>query len=341
MTLSRWSNFEFIADDGSINEVDLLVFSPAGFFLIEIKSRPGRLFGDAGTWQWETEGRLHTVDNPLFAANAKAKKLRSLLARQRASKNHGPVPFIEPLVFCSAEGLQSELKDTAANRVCLRDRDKTDDSPGRAGILAAITRRDCLGLGGHAKGTHDKPTARMIGQAMDQAGIRPSQRNRKVSDYLLEQLIGDGQGYQDWLATHVPLRDVKRRVRIYHVRTEASADDRARNERAALREFQLFESLQHPGVLRIYGLSEHALGPRLVFEHDPRSIRLDHFLAQKKGTLNVDTRLDFMRQIAEVIRFAHDKKVVHRALCPAKYHRDRSRSPASAPERFQLAGGLP
>ena len=36
-----WSNFEFIADDGSINEVDLLVLTPEGFFLIEIKSRPG------------------------------------------------------------------------------------------------------------------------------------------------------------------------------------------------------------------------------------------------------------------------------------------------------------
>jgi hypothetical protein len=35
-----WSNFEFIADDGSLNEVDLLVFTPQGFFLIEIKSRP-------------------------------------------------------------------------------------------------------------------------------------------------------------------------------------------------------------------------------------------------------------------------------------------------------------
>ena len=43
-----WANFEFIADDGSVNEVDLLVFSPQGFFLIEIKSRPGRLLGDAG-----------------------------------------------------------------------------------------------------------------------------------------------------------------------------------------------------------------------------------------------------------------------------------------------------
>ena len=37
-----WSNFEFIALDGSLNEVDLLVFTSVGFFLIEIKSRPGR-----------------------------------------------------------------------------------------------------------------------------------------------------------------------------------------------------------------------------------------------------------------------------------------------------------
>jgi len=35
-----WANFEFIADDGSLNEVDLLVFTPQGFFLVEIKSTP-------------------------------------------------------------------------------------------------------------------------------------------------------------------------------------------------------------------------------------------------------------------------------------------------------------
>ena len=41
-----WSLFEFIALDGSVNEVDLLVFALFGFFLIEIKSRLGRLSGD-------------------------------------------------------------------------------------------------------------------------------------------------------------------------------------------------------------------------------------------------------------------------------------------------------
>jgi len=108
-----WTNFEFIADDGSINEVDLLVCTPQGFFLIEIKSRPGRLFGDAGTWTWETDARLITIDNPVITANSKAKKLRSLLQRQKACRKKGQLPFLEVLVFCSAPEVRCELHDTA------------------------------------------------------------------------------------------------------------------------------------------------------------------------------------------------------------------------------------
>lgn len=77
-----WANFEFIADDGSVNEVDLLVLTPLGIYLIEIKSRPGVLRGDAGTWTWENEGRHFTDDNPVISADRKAKKLRTLLERQ-------------------------------------------------------------------------------------------------------------------------------------------------------------------------------------------------------------------------------------------------------------------
>jgi hypothetical protein len=40
-----WTNFEFIDDEGKVNEVDALVLSPAGLFLVEIKSRPGVLRG--------------------------------------------------------------------------------------------------------------------------------------------------------------------------------------------------------------------------------------------------------------------------------------------------------
>ena len=67
-----WTNFEFVADDGSINEVDLLVVSPYKIYLVEIKSRPGHLSGDTGTWTWRHEGRVLTDDNPLLLANRNA-----------------------------------------------------------------------------------------------------------------------------------------------------------------------------------------------------------------------------------------------------------------------------
>lgn len=318
-----WSNFEFIADDGSVNEVDLLVFSPSGFFLIEIKSRPGVLQGDAGAWIWRGEGRTVTADNPVILANSKAKKLRALLQRQRVAKmagDGGEIPFIEPLVFCSAPGLSLELKGTAAHRVCVRDAEDgegvADASPSRPGIMAAIKRRECPGLPPRPRGTHDRPTAGLVGRAMERAGIRPSQRSRKVSDYLLERVIDEGPGHQDWRARHVRLPDHRRRVRIYHARRENSREDRQRLERAALREFQILDELQHPGILRAHGFSEHELGPALIFEHDPLEIRLDHYLAQRGDSLGLDARLDLVRQIAEAVRYAHEKKVVHRGLSP-------------------------
>lgn len=311
-----WSNFEFIADDGSINEVDLLVFTPQGLFLVEIKSRPGRLTGDAGTWTWDHEGRRSTFDNPLIAANTKAKKLRSLLQRQRLLQKKLPLPFIEALVFCSDVNLRCELEGNARFRICLRDREAAGEAQARPGILAALLRRECAGLDPQPKVVHDRPMGKLVGQALDQAGIRPSQRHRKVSDYVLEQLVGEGPGYQDWKATHSQVAESKRRVRLYLVRSGATAEDRQTIERAALREFKLLETLQHPGILRAYGFTEHEVGPALLFEHDPQSLRLDHFLAQQKDALSIDARLDLVRQIADVVRYAHDKKVVHRSLSP-------------------------
>lgn len=311
-----WANFEFIADDGSVNEVDLLVFTPQGFFLIEIKSRPGRLFGDAGTWTWETDGKFSTVDNPLMLANLKAKKLKSLLQKQKAFKKKGQLPFVEALIFCSAPELKCELQGNARHRVCLRDREAVGDNKARAGILVAIMRRECSGLDSYARGTHDRPMAKVISQAMDQAGIRPSQRMRKVSDYQLDQLIDEGPGYQDWIASHSQVAESKRRVRLYLVRTEATPEDRSTIQRAALREFQILETLEHPGILRAFNFTEHELGPALLFEHDTLSMRLDHYLAQRKDKLSIETQLDLIRQIAEVVRYAHEKKVIHRGLCP-------------------------
>ncbi len=60
-----WWNLEFVARDGSINEVDTLVLTRRGLFLVEIKSRGGCLSGDAGTWTWNAGRREVVTDNPL------------------------------------------------------------------------------------------------------------------------------------------------------------------------------------------------------------------------------------------------------------------------------------
>ncbi|MFN5860466.1 MAG: BREX system serine/threonine kinase PglW [Pseudanabaena sp.] len=311
-----WSNFEFIASDGSINEVDLLVFTPQGVFLVEIKSHQGRLSGDTGTWQWENNGKSRIYDNPLILANSKAKKLRSLLASQKAFRGKYQLPFIEALVFCSAPDLKCDLKDNARLRICLRDRPATATKPMRSGIISALLKRDCLGLDEHPKGRHERPTSKAFALAMEQAGIRPSQQQRRVSDYILKAQLGDGQGYQDWEADHVSLLNSVRRVRLYLVHSNWPDIQKKIAERAALREFRIVDSLQHPGILRTYGYTEHQLGSAIIFEHDPSSMRLDLYLIQHKDVLSVDIRLELLRQITEAIAYAHQKRVVHRALCP-------------------------
>lgn len=304
-----WANFEFIADDGSINEVDLLVFTPQGFFLVEIKSHPGQLEGSVHTWTWRHEGRAQVMDNPLFLANLKAKKLASLLSRQRAMGKYR-VPFIDALVFCSAEGLQSKLEGNAAFHVCLRD------ATIRPGIMAALKSRDCPGLSRQPRDTCNRPMAKAVSRALEQAGIRPSQRSRRVGDYELKNLLDEGPGYQDFLGRHVGLEDTFRRIRIYPVQGEADPQQQVIIRRAAEREFRLLQALEHRGVLRAMEFTNHELGPAVIFQHHPNAIRLDHYVIKCKKQLTDDQRLGLMRQIAETIGFAHRKHIVHRALSP-------------------------
>ena len=82
-----WANFEFIAQDGSINEIDLLVLTSKGLFMVEIKSHPGTISGDAAAWVWEKpNGGQKVFDNPRILADRKTKKLASLLKVQNATK---------------------------------------------------------------------------------------------------------------------------------------------------------------------------------------------------------------------------------------------------------------
>jgi serine/threonine protein kinase len=287
----------------------LLVFGPQGLFLIEIKGNPGTLMGDTHTWTWQHAGHQKVVDNPLFLANQKAKKLASLLQRQRAFEKLR-VPFIEPLIFCSAESLQCQLQGNARFHVCLRDQSN------HPGIMAALKSRQCPGLSEQARGTFDRPMAKAVSRGLDQIGIKPSHRSRRVGDYDLQDVIDQGPGYQDFLGKHVAIKDTVRRIRIYQVQAQSDQEQREILQRAAEREFRLLQALEHRGVLRAIEFTTHELGPAIIFQHFPAAVRLDHYLIERKGQISDDVRLNLIRQIAETIRFGHEKHIVHRALSP-------------------------
>ena len=305
-----WTNFEFIDDEGKVNEVDALVLSPAGLFLVEIKSRPGVLRGDAHSWTWTTDGRSFTYDNPLILANRKAKRLASLLRRQPAIvRAKVRLPFVEPAIFLSSTSLACKLEGLAKTATYQHGRPGSLDDPGIVGALSnGITTRVSPPV--------DAIQARAIGRAIVEAGIRPSNKHRQVGDYRLTKLVAEGDGFQDWEASHVSVDTVQRRVRIYTVASASTPEARAAQLRQAHREFEVLEGIDHPGILRVKDLKETELGPALIFDHDPKAVRLDHLLRERGKSLTITQRLQMVRDIAETLKYAHAKRLYHRALGP-------------------------
>lgn len=305
-----WTNFEFIDDEGKVNEVDALILSPAGLFLVEVKSRPGVVNGDPHTWTWTTDGKTYTYDNPLILANRKSKRLASILRRQQAVfKAKARIPFVQPCIFLSSTSLNCKLTGTAAAGVYLRGQPSGADDKG---IISALNN----GFSGSGQNPIDHHQARALAQAMVQAGIRPSNKHRKVGDYQLGALITEGENYQDWEGRHSSIETIRRRVRIYPFAAAATEQARKSLVRQAAREFQILEGIEHPGILKVRDYKESELGPALIFDHDARSRRLDFLLREQGSQLNVDQRLHLVRQLAETLKYAHQKRLFHRALCP-------------------------
>jgi serine/threonine protein kinase len=309
-----WSNFEFMAEGGAIYEVDALLVGPWGAFLVEIKSIPGVISSQAGSWIWRDGTTYKTRDNPLPLANRKCKALKSLLERQAAFKRGKvDVPFIEPLIFCSDENNVLQLYGPQANGVCLRDRE--DGSV--PGIIGAISRRDAPGLRMFQRPPVTKDQIRAFITGVEQVSLKPVQKVRKAGDYVLDGLFHDSPlgTYQEWLGHHVRIKSGPRLVRVYLEGLQGEME-RSTLRRAAEREFQILERMEHPGILRVDTLTETESGPALVFRWQEGAQRLDHYLAGLAQPLAADAALEILRQITEAIAYAHRKKVIHRGLSP-------------------------
>lgn len=326
-----WANFEFLLD-GTIGEVDALVIAPKGMFLIEIKSWPGRLQGDSNTWRLtKPDGNVRSFDSPLLVTNRKAKRLKSLLMRQKAVRG-SRIPFITPLIFLSNNQLECRLDPTGRAGVHGLD-GESDQSGGLTSIVEAVqnfTPEEHARLAGRKV---DRATSEKLARGLEQAGVRPSQQRRQVGELVLGDLIAEGPGYQDFDAQLPRFERTHRRVRIYGAASTSSQEDREHLARAAEREFELLDAVNHPGIIKVLSWHDHELGPALVFDRDVDEQRLDHFLQERAGELDIGARLELIRELAEAVAHAHSRRLFHRALSPQSTLAIR---PGTAEQRFSI-----
>jgi serine/threonine protein kinase len=315
-----WTNVEFIAEDGSVNEVDLLAVTPRGLFLVEIKSWRGALSGDGQQWQRKLpSGSKMTVEHPLVLANSKARRLRSLLGRQRAFRDER-VPFVTALVFLSSPALDCRLQGIARTAVCGRDPDLVPigatptpaptASARLPGIVAGMKDPTTLGFRGNPV---NKPLSARIALALDQAGLRASNRGRRAGDWELGDLLDEGPGWQDFEAAR-PRIGVTRRVRVYLAGAATTAEEEQRLRRQAEREFRVVQDLRHDGIAQPLDLVQAERGPALLFERVDGEERLDLWAPGGVEGLGLEARIELVRQVGEAIAHAHSRKVTHRAL---------------------------
>ena len=294
-----WANAEFLGGDGSVNEIDLLLITSAGITVLEVKSWSGVLTGDAGTWQ---QTHREPVDNPVIGATRKARKLKSLLQAQQAMRGRR-VPWVDGAVFLSDPELDVQLKPEGRAHVY-----------GPQGQRALPSIVDYL----TKPGPVDATLSRALSRAIDQAGIRQSQRARTVGSFRLQlPAYQEGPGWQDFVAHHQRFTDdPPRRIRIYLASGAENRAERHQLVRAAEREYRSLRGIDYPGIAVPTDFIEHDLGPALVFPYDPSLMRLDHFLRQGGRDLPVDERMSLLRSIAETIAYAHRRVLTHRALNP-------------------------
>ena len=339
-----WTNFEFTASNGRLYEVDALAITDNGFHLIEIKGYPGLIEGDGGTWQWTGPGgKFRQFDNPRILANRKAKVLKSLLESSPAFRNHRrDMPYLAECVFLSDPRLTVKLNRHGRDQIFGRDPDPGKDFPPErvaiGGIVDQLTSLD-PDSNGRPRRRIQRPVVERLVKAVNQVGIRERTSRREVGDYLVGRLLDDvtadtttGIAYQDFLGKHRSL-ETERRLRIYPLERNATAEQREAAQRAARREFHLLRPLDHPGIVRPVDYTDHERGPVLLFDYHPDEIGLAEYLASPEAErLTVSARLDMIRQIAEAVAFAARRGVHHRALAPSAVlvaRRDGDETPAT------------
>ena len=308
-----FATFTFTAKNGRVHEIDLLVATPSGLHLLELKAHPGTVRNKGRRWFFHDPElrRPRPIDNPLHSATTEATALRSRLQWAADQARLGiTVPRITAAVLLTGERLVSELDEQQALNVYGAD-DLTGQTrlPGIwQGLLGRPAADEALTAQVAACAPHLPNLMRAI-------GAQPVEQRLTVGRFELHnKLLVDGPTWQDFIGVDPNLPTDPRRIRIYYTRMQATTEERMRVARAAEREYLVLRAMSHPGIAQALDYQQLDQGAAILFGHWYEDQLLDRYVDTHGEHLDLVTRLSVIRQLAQALFYAHERQLFHRAL---------------------------
>lgn len=309
-----WPNVMFMDNQGNANEVDTIILSPQGLFVVELKGWRGSFTGNQFFWQVAyANGRREERKNPFGATRLKAQRLATLLkdAQRKARLPHLHIPNVAAVVVMHGERSDFTLPGNAAEHIYRLDGYKVKGLPAFADVIGG-TAPDCQPI--------DPATRAAVAKLFDAIGLHAKPKVRMIGQYKVTDRtpIAEGPGWEDYAVAHPAMPNVKRRVRIFPIPPKAPAAEQQAIRRTARREFGLTFDLHLPGIVSaVEFIDPPDDAPAVVFPQDPPGLMaLDRYLAERSTDLDQPSRFRLVQQLAEILQYAHKHGVFHRALTP-------------------------
>src|SRR5947208_918145 len=130
---------------------------------------------------------------------------------------------------------------------------------------------------------------------------------QQLGNYHLTRLLGRGGFAEVYLGEH---RRLKTQAAIKVLHTQLADND----VEGFLKEAQFVASLEHPHIVRILDFDVEESTPFLVMSYAPNgTLRQLH---PKDTILSLSIVVNYVKQIADALQYAHDEKLIHRDIKP-------------------------
>jgi serine/threonine protein kinase len=143
---------------------------------------------------------------------------------------------------------------------------------------------------------------------VNRIGQSGGQAYKLLGNYRLTRLLGLG-GFADvYLGEHTYLGTTAA-IKVLH--THVSQAEAA----PFLQEARLLASLRHPHIVRIFDFGIDNQTPYLVMDYAPNGTLSTRY--PRGSQLPVSTVVEYVKQVADALQYAHDRQIVHRDVKPA------------------------